>query len=63
MSDADRANLFKLYKTVGTTKVWQIKNAIDTTPFFFVSGMSVDVDGAPNAIDVPRHLEKMKLLN
>ncbi|GEM_PF-1588132 len=49
MSDADRAKLFKLYKTVGTTKVWQIKNAIDATPFFFVSGMSVDVDGAPNA--------------
>lgn len=49
MSDADRAKLFKLYKTVGTTKVWQIKNAIDATPFFFVSGMSVDVDGTPNA--------------
>lgn len=49
MSDADRTKLFKLYKTVGTTKVWQIKNANDATPFFFVSGMSVDVDGAPNA--------------
>jgi hypothetical protein len=49
MSDKDRENLFKLYKIVGGTKVWQLKNAVDTSPFFFASGMIIDVDGAPNA--------------
>jgi len=40
---------FKLYKTVGTTRLWQIKGESNRSPFFYEAGIIIDYDGAPDA--------------
>jgi len=49
VSHAERVKNFKHLKSVGHTNVWQIKGSSSHSAFFFEAGISVDVDGAPNA--------------
>jgi hypothetical protein len=40
---------FKHLYSPGGVSIWQVKDALAFSPFFFESGLSVDADGAPNA--------------
>lgn len=49
MTVQQRLQSFKLFKTAGVTRVWQVRGRPDQSPFFFEAKMSIDLDGAPDA--------------
>jgi hypothetical protein len=53
MSHASRLAGFKLFTTVGSTHVWQLKGAPTHAAIFFESGLTLDADGAPKAYGPP----------
>lgn len=49
MPPGQRTRNFKLYDTIGTTSVWQVKGAPAKSPLFYEAGVRIDIDGAPTA--------------
>jgi hypothetical protein len=48
MSTHHRNSQFKTLATIGNTAVYQIKGSPSHSPFFYTTGMKIDMDGAPN---------------